>query len=217
MTRTAVLALDGPREKLQAKGVTALSELELLQALIGSGTQQANAASIAKEISKLLKQFGADITFGQLEKVVGLGTARVSKILAAIELSRRYLLSADAPIVNSVADVATIVKDIANKNQEYFVCLTLDGANRLLASRIVTIGTLTASLVHPREVFADVIANHAASIIVAHNHPSGSLTPSTADLEITQRLVRSGELLGIKLIDHIIVSKRGHATIKTAY
>ena len=105
------------------------------------------------------------------------------------------------------------LSDIRDKKQEYFVCLTLDGANRLIAKRIITIGTLTSSLVHPREVFAEAITDRAASIIVAHNHPSGSLNPSTADLEVTERMQQSAKLLGINLIDHIIVTGDKFATI----
>ena len=103
--------------------------------------------------------------------------------------------------------------DIRDKKQEHFVCLTLDGANRLIAKRTITIGTLTASLVHPREVFADAITDRAASIIVAHNHPSGNLTPSAADREVTARLHSAGELLGIDVIDHIIVTATENTTI----
>ena len=105
------------------------------------------------------------------------------------------------------------LSDIRDKKQEYFVCLTLDGANRLIAKRIITIGTLTASLVHPREVFAEAISDRVASIIVAHNHPSGTLTASSADSEVTQRLEEAGVVLGIKLVDHLIVSSSGHLSI----
>ena len=104
--------------------------------------------------------------------------------------------------------------DIRDKKQEYFVCLSLDGANRLIAKRIITIGTLTSSLVHPREVFADAIADRAANIIVAHNHPSGTLTPSQADIDVTHRLKETGELIDIKLIDHILVTKGAYQSIK---
>jgi DNA repair protein RadC len=97
--------------------------------------------------------------------------------------------------------------DIRDKKQEYFVCLTLDGANRLITKRVISIGTLTSSLVHPREVFADAITDRAASIIVAHNHPSGTLTPSDADRQVTERLREAGELLGVALIDHILLTK----------
>ena len=105
------------------------------------------------------------------------------------------------------------LSDIRDKKQEYFVCLTLDGANRLIAKRIITIGTLTSSLVHPREVFAEAITDRAASIIVAHNHPSGNLEPSQADREVTKRLKDVGELLGIELIDHVVITQECYKSI----
>ena len=205
--------LDRPREKLQAKGASVLSDFELLQALIGSGNAQADVSKIARDTLKVIKANGAEVTYEQLQKVTGMGAAKISEILAALELSKRYLLDSDQPIIDSPEKAVEQLADIRDKKQEHFVCLTLDGANRLIAKRIITIGTLTSSLVHPREVFADAITDRAASIIVAHNHPSGSLTPSKADIEITERLKQSGELLGIKLLDHVIVTKSGYANI----
>jgi DNA repair protein RadC len=204
---------DRPREKLQAKGVSALSDFELLQALIGSGNKQADVSKIARDTLKLIKQHGADIRYEQLESVTGMGSAKITEILAALELSKRYLLKSDQPIIDSPEKAVEQLADIRDKKQEYFVCLTLDGANRLIAKRTITIGTLTSSLVHPREVFADAITDRAASIIVAHNHPSDSLRSSTADLEVTERLKSSAKLLGINLIDHIIVTKGSHGSV----
>ncbi len=206
--------LDRPREKLQSKGSAALSDFELLQALIGSGNAQADVTTIAKATLKLVWKYGADVTYEQLQTVVGLGSAKITEILAAIELSKRYLISSDQPIIDSPEKAVEQLLDIRNKKQEYFVCLTLDGANRLIAKRTITIGTLTASLVHPREVFADAITDRAASIIVAHNHPSGSLQPSDADIEVTKRLKVSANLLGVELVDHIIVTKLSFHSIQ---
>lgn len=199
---------DRPREKLNAKGPAALSDFELLQALIGSGNKQADVSAIARETKKLLQKYGPDITYEQLEQITGLGSAKIAEILAAFELSKRYLSESDQPVLDSTEKVGEELKDIRDKKQEYFVCLTLDGANRLIAKRTISIGTLTASLVHPREVFADAITDRAASIIIAHNHPSGNTKPSKADIEMTKRLKDAGELLGIKLLDHIIITKK---------
>lgn len=206
--------LDRPREKLQAKGASVLSDFELLQALIGSGNAQADVSKIARDTLKVIKANGAKVTYEQLQQVTGMGAAKISEILAALELSKRYLLDSDQPIIDSPEKAVEQLTDIRDKKQEHFVCLTLDGANRLITKRTITIGTLTASLVHPREVFADAITDRAASIIVAHNHPSGSTTPSKADLEITQRIKKSGELVGIKLLDHVLVTKTSYANIK---
>lgn len=203
---------DRPREKLQAKGPQALSDLELLMAIIGSGNAQADVTKIAHDLLKLLKQ-ERSLTKEEVASITGLGPAKSAQLLASFELAGRYLLDADRPIIDSPEKVVEQLTDIRDKKQEYFVCLTLDGANRLIAKRIITIGTLTSSLVHPREVFADAITDRAASIIVAHNHPSGSLNASGADIEITNRLKQTGEVLGIQLLDQIIVTKESHSQI----
>ena len=205
--------LDRPREKLARYGTARLSDLELLMAIIGSGNARADVGKIAREVLKIVRQKGGDILYDDLRSVVGLGEAKIPVILASLELARRYLLDSDQPIIDSPEKAVELLTDIRDKKQEYFVCLTLDGANRLIAKRVVTIGTLTASLVHPREVFADAIADRAASIIVAHNHPSGGLEASQADKEVTNRLMEAGKLLGITLNDHIIVTKTSHKSL----
>ena len=202
-----------PREKLQARGAEALSDYELLMAIIGSGTQYADVTKLAREVQKLLKEKGSELAYEDLLSIKSLGPAKATNIMAGFELWRRQFEVSERPIIDSPEKAVEQLSDIRDKRQEYFVCLTLDGANRLIAKRIVTIGTLTASLVHPREVFADAIADRAASIIVAHNHPSGTLTASSADSEVTQRLEEAGVVLGIKLVDHLIVSSSGHLSI----
>jgi DNA repair protein RadC len=181
--------------------------------LIGSGNKQADVYKIARETLKLIKASGAEVSYDELAKVTGLGLAKITEILAALELSKRYLLKSDQPIIDSPEKAVEQLSDIRDKKQEYFVCLTLDGANRLITRRIITIGTLTSSLVHPREVFADAITDRAASIIVAHNHPSGNLEASDADIDITRRLKQAASLLGISLIGHIIITKKSYTDI----
>ena len=202
-----------PREKLQARGAEALSDYELLMAIIGSGTQYADVSKLAREVQKLLKEKGSELAYEDLLNVKSLGPAKATNIMAGFELWRRQFEVSERPIIDSPEKAVAQLADIRDKRQEYFVCLTLDGANRLIAKRVITIGTLTASLVHPREVFADAITDRAASIIVAHNHPSGNLEASAADRDVTERLCSAGNLLGIKLIDHIIVSKDSFSTI----
>lgn len=204
---------DRPREKLARKGPAALTDLELLQALIGSGNAQADVTQIARTILKLLKR-DRELTQDALEHVKGIGPAKLSELLAGFELARRYLLEPDRPIIDSPASAVEQLDDIRDKKQEYFVCLTLDGANRLIAKRVITIGTLTSSLVHPREVFAPAIEDRAASIIVAHNHPSGNLEASDADMAVTARIKEAGELLGISLIDHVLITKDSWQTLR---
>lgn len=202
-----------PREKLAASGAARLSDLELLMAIIGSGNVRADVSVIARRVLKVLQARGADLTYDDLKAVGGLGAAKIPVILASFELARRHLLEPDRPIIDSPEKAVEQLADIRDKKQEHFVCLTLDGANRLITKHIISVGTLTASLVHPREVFAPAIADRAASIVVAHNHPSGGLEPSQADKDVTNRLAEAGKLLGIVLNDHIIVTKLSYISI----
>ena len=201
------MSLDRPREKMRLKGVESLSDYELLMAIIGSGNKQADVTKIAHELYKIITKDRDKLTYKLLKEIKGLGNAKIAEILASFELSKRLLKESELPILSSSEQVASQVIEINDKKQEYFICLTLDGANRLIAKRLITIGTLNASLSHPREVFADAITDRAAGIIVVHNHPSSTLRPSDNDITITERLVEAGELLGIKLIDHVIVAK----------
>jgi len=197
---------DRPREKLQRKGVAALSDFELLEVLIGSGTAGADVGTISKKIQKLLQKGADALTFEALTAIKGVSIATAGKILSAMELTRRHLVRDVTPLVTR-EDILARLGDLRTKQQEHFVCLSLDGGQRLIAQRTITIGTLDSVLAHPREVFADAIADRAASVVVAHNHPSGDASPSAQDIAVTQQLAASGQLLGIPLADHIILSK----------
>ena len=202
-----------PREKLQARGAAALSDYELLMAIIGSGSAHADVTKIARDVRKILGEKGSNLTYEDLLKIKGLGAAKATQLMASFELWRRQFEVSERPIIDSPEKAAEQFADIRDKKQEYFVCLTLDGANRLISKRVISIGTLTSSLVHPREVFAEAITDRAAGIIVAHNHPSGNLQASDADRAVTERLRDAGELLGIKLLDHVVVTAKSHASI----
>lgn len=209
----AELKAYGPREKLKRTGPAGLTELELLRALIGSGNAHASASEIARKLQQLLRHHKADVSYDELSKVSGLGPAKIAEIMSAFELSRRYLLECPSDVIDTTAKALAHFHEIRYRKQEHFMSLTLDGASRLIARRTITIGTLTASLVHPREVFADAIADRAASVIVAHNHPSGDTTPSTADILVTERLRQTGELVGIRLLDHLILAGSDHVSV----
>ena len=202
-----------PREKLQARGAAALSDYELLMAIIGSGSAHADVTKIARDVRKILGEKGSNLAYEDLLKIKGLGAAKAAQLMASFELWRRQFEVSERPIIDSPEKAAEQFADIRDKKQEYFVCLTLDGANRLIAKRVISIGTLTASLVHPREVFAEAITDRAASIIVGHNHPSGNLEPSAADKQVTERLKEAGETLGINLLDHLIITKDSFCNI----
>ena len=207
------LPSDRPREKLAAYGTARLTDLELLMAIIGSGNKQADVGVIALRVLKVLQAKGVDVLYDDLKTVGGLGAAKIPVILASFELARRHLIEPDRPVIDSAEKAYEALKEYVGKTQEHFVMLTLDGANRLIDKHLISVGTLTASLVHPREVFAPAIADRAASIIVAHNHPSDTLKPSPADIEITKRLEQTANIIGIKFIDHLIITKRGYRSI----
>ena len=204
---------DKPREKLLKKGAEALKNDELLAVLLGSGIQGKDVRKLSKEIVALMDRhfdrLSEPLTLERLCEVHGLGLAKASQIIASIELSKRYLIRTNKRIT-SAADVYEELKPFSRKQQEHFLSITLDGASHIINVRTVFIGTLNQSLVHPREVFADAIADRAAGIIIAHNHPSGTLSPSRADMQITDRLKEVAKLVGIELLDHVILAKEGY-------
>jgi len=204
-----LLPIDRPREKLKRKGVAALSDFELLEALIGNGSRHADVSIMARQIHKVLQKGVAGLSLESLTNLKGVNVATASKLLAALELTRRYLVRDNQPL-RTQQDVLARLHDIRGKQQEHFVALSLDGGQRLIAQRTITIGILDSVLAHPREVFTDAVADRAASIIIAHNHPSGDPTPSHKDITLTQQLAAAGQLLGIALHDHLIVTNTEH-------
>jgi DNA repair protein RadC len=199
---------DKPREKLLNKGVQALKNDELLAVLLGSGVQGKDVRKLAKEIIALMDSDFDKLSLRTLCDIHGLGIAKASQILASMELSKRYLIRSNKRIT-SAQEVYEELKEFGTKKQEHFLSITLDGASHIINTRTVFIGTLNQSMVHPREVFADAIADRAAGIIIAHNHPSGTLEASRADIQITQRLKEVSKLVGIELLDHVILAKNG--------
>ena len=199
-----------PREKLSKRGAAALSDIELLQAVIGSGGKDNDYKQIAKNLNTKINKSGAEsLTLDEVKSIKGIGDAKATVVFAALEFWRRKFTRHDAPLIDSPEKAAAQLTQIRNKKQEYFVLLTLDGARRLISNRVVTIGTLMSSLVHPREVFSLAIEDRAASIIIAHNHPSGLLDVSEQDREVTRRIRQAGDIIGIRLDDHIIIAGDG--------
>ena len=199
-----------PREMLEEKGVKALSDYELVAAIIGSGGGDGrDVRSLSRKVVNLIKEKKGDLSFEELTKIGGIGPAKASQILAGFELARRHIVVETVKITEA-KDVLPLIDRITNKQQEYFICISLNGANEVIENRTVTVGLLDRSQVHPREVFADVITDRAASVIFAHNHPSGALEPSNSDLKIQEQLTEAGRILGIKVLDHIIISKKGY-------
>ncbi len=204
-----------PREKLKEKGAEALSDTELIAIILGSGNKDQDVMTLASKVAKLIAENKGQISLEDISRIDGIGLAKASQILAGFELARRHLVK-DTIKIMEAKDILPLISDIAGKQQEYFICITLNGANERIEKRIVTVGLLDKSHVHPREVFADVITDRAASVIFAHNHPSGELKPSNSDLKIHEQLTEAAKILGIRVLDHIIVSKKGYYSFQEA-
>lgn len=202
--------IERPREKLIKYGPEKLSNSELLAILLRTGSKGMNVVEMA---GKILKKFNngslADAPIKDLKNTFGLGAVKACEIIACFELGRRFLKDKKSVLLLSPKDVWDQLKDIRDNKKEHFVVFYLDSRNQEIKREIISIGSLNANLVHPREVFEPAIKNLAAQIIICHNHPSGDCEPSEEDLEINKRLIEAGKILGIEIIDHIIVSK-GH-------
>jgi DNA repair protein RadC len=209
--------IERPREKLIKKGARALKKEELLAIILRTGIRGKNAIEVANDI---LEKYGdkklLDASYKELRNIRGVGLTKAVQILAAMELGSRLFKekSEKEVYINSSQDVAKEIEHIKENKKENFVVLYLDARNKLIYKETVSIGTLNANLVHPREVFEPAVKNLAAQIIVAHNHPSGDPEPSEDDLIITKRLVEAGKILGIELIDHVIIAKNSYASLK---
>lgn len=198
-----------PREKLLAKGASALSDTELVAILLGSGSQKADVMAVATDVAKAIDRNGLAIRAEDLEAITGMGRAKATLVLAAIEFTRRRI-KPEGLKITTPADVLPLIRHYADRRQEHFLTITINGANEVLNVRVVSIGLVDRTPVHPREVFADAVADRASGIIVAHNHPAGSLEPSAADREVTKQLKQAGEIMGIHLLDHIIFDRKGY-------
>jgi DNA repair protein RadC len=206
-------AMDRPREKLHRKGPRALSDQELLAILLGSGSRGEDVMRVAARILAALDGGRVEPQTVELQKIKGVGPAKAAIIAAALEFTRRRIRP-EGVTVTEPPSVLPLIRHYADRKQEHFLCISLSGAKEVLATRVVSIGLVDQTPVHPREVFADPIVDRAAAIIVAHNHPGGSLTPSEQDLAMTRRLAAAGNTLGIELLDHIIFNTRGYYSLK---
>ena len=204
---------DRPREKLAAKGPEALSDTELLAIILGSGIKGKDVFQVAHTILRKFDETKEKIDVKSLLSINGVGFAKACQIVAAFEFARRRLSTERVPI-QKAEDVLPLISYLVEKKQEYFLCISLNGANEVIGNRVVTVGLLNTNQVHPREVFADAISDRAASVILAHNHPSGQLNPSPADLDTTKQLIKAGKILGISILDHIIITKKGYFSFK---
>ncbi len=207
-----------PRERLLSAGPKALSSLELLALILGRGIK---GESVMVTAQKLLSHFGSlkntlEASIADLTKIRGLGPAKASQLMACFEIARRIAHEEISDELNRTnrdsiktpeAAVRLVRSEITDFSKENFFVLSFDTRNKLIGIDKVSLGTLNASLVHPRETFESAIRKHAAQIMIAHNHPSGSTEPSEEDIKITKRLYEAGKIMGIELIDHLIVTR----------
>ncbi len=200
---------DRPREKLQEKGAAALSDIELLAVLLGSGTQKQDVIGVAKKLIKIIDEKGIQFTFNDMLPVGGIGVAKATALNAAFEFVRRRI-KPEGLKIKTPSDILPLIQHYSDRKQEYFLSVSINGANEIINVRVVTIGLINQSQVHPREIFADVLIDRASSLIIAHNHPSGNLTPSKEDINITNKIKEAALILGVKLLDHIIFNAKGY-------
>jgi DNA repair protein RadC len=207
--------VERPREKLIQYGPEKLSNAELLAILLRSGTKGENVVELA---GKILHRFGVkelpSLTFNDLKDYPGLGPAKACEIVACFELGKRLLKDKKVQIYLTPKDVWEELKEVRNHKKEHFIIFYLDSRNQEVKREVISIGSLNANVVHPREVFEPAVRNYAAHIILAHNHPSGNPDPSKDDLEITKRLLETGKILGIEVLDHIVVTRTGFLSFK---
>jgi len=208
-----------PRERLQKFGAEALSAQELLALIIGRGVAKRSVMDIAQE---LVRRFGSinglsRATAEELSKVRGIGIAKAAQILACFELARRQDLEGEMEDldIRDPGDVVKVVRaGLRDKAKEHFKLVLLNTRNKVIGISTISIGTLNASLVHPREVFKEAVVRSASSVILVHNHPSNDLEPSEEDIRITRRMVEAGKIMGIEVLDHIIITRHQFASLK---
>lgn len=201
--------IERPREKLIAKGAENLKDSELLAILLRTGKTGKNVIEIASQVlSKYSKKRLLQMTYQDLVKIGGIDSAKATTLLAAFELSKRAMEVNDTnlPTISTPKDVVAQLTELRNNKKEHFVALYLNARNQLVHKETISMGTLNANLVHPREVFEPAIKYSAANIMVAHNHPSGDPKPSEDDLEITKRITEAGKMMGVELLDHVIIA-----------
>lgn len=201
---------DRPREKMELKGAESLSDLELIMLLVSSGTAERPVNEVSSELLALLDK-SEEPDYKSICAIKGLGRAKSSQILAALELGRRRMKKYGiGPSISSPGDIFREVRHYATRDQEQFIVLVLNGAHEVLNVFVATVGLVNKTLVHPREIFSDAIQRRGTAIAIAHNHPSGKLDPSEDDVNVTKRILISGDILGIKVLDHIIFSSSSY-------
>jgi DNA repair protein RadC len=212
------ISLDNrPRERLQKHGTAVLSDAELLAIVLRSGTAQENVIDMS---NRLISRHGlnklSDLSLKELQEIKGIGPAKATQILALFELNRRCNISKlDKKQIESAKDIFDIFHEkLKDEKKEKFIAIHLDSKYNIIKEEVISIGTLDASIVQPREVFKGAIKESAHAIILVHNHPSGDPTPSKEDIEVTRQIMKASEVLDIELLDHIIIGENNYFSFK---
>ncbi|MEK5487692.1 DNA repair protein RadC [Lysinibacillus sp. FSL M8-0355] len=210
---------DRPRERLLRQGAESLSNQELLAILLRTGTKEESVLALANRVLNVFERLHhlKHATIEEMVAIKGIGEVKAIQLLAAIELGRRLAQKQNIEkfTIRSPQDAAAyLMPDMTSLNQEHFVVLFLNIKNQIIHKQTIFIGSLNASIVHPRDIFREAVKRSAASIICAHNHPSGVPTPSTEDIEVTKRIVEAGYIIGIELIDHVIIGDHQFISMK---
>lgn len=206
-----------PRERLKEKGVEVLSNAELLAILLQTGSKKENVVDMC---NRLLAKYSVEnlssCSLNELKEIFGIGDAKAMQIIALFELSKRIKGGNIAEkVITNARDVAEYyMEKLKDKKKEMFIAVFLDSKNKVIKDEVISVGTLNSSLVHPREVFLEAIKNSANALILVHNHPSGDCSASDEDLIVTQKIKEAGEVVGIKLLDHVVVGKEGFKSVK---
>ncbi|MFA5852381.1 MAG: DNA repair protein RadC [Spirochaetales bacterium] len=197
------------RERILRDGPRSLADRELLAAVLGSGCAGKSVSNLANDVQAIIDKGKSELEIDVLKRLSGMGDAKVCAIAAAIELGRRFYAIRDKRIAMP-KDVFPLISHFADRKQEHFLCISLNGAHEVISARQITSGLVNKTVVHPREIFADPITDRACAIVVAHNHPSGNIEPSKEDIDITKRLREAGDVLGIPLLDHLVFSQSAY-------
>ncbi len=206
-----------PREKMELLGADSMSNEELLALILGSGCHDCDVFELSRRLADFLSAETTKPSLNKLRSIKGLGKVKATQVLACLELSGRYILSDKALPVNSPEDLLSRLSYMKYEEQEHLVVVTLNSANLVIRIHELTTGLVNQTPVHPREAFVKAIEDRAVSVIFAHNHPSGSSTPSPEDIAITRVLCAAGRVIQIPVIDHIVIGKRGFSSICRAH
>lgn len=200
--------VERPREKLLKYGADSLSKTDLLAILLGTGIKGTNVQKLSNQIIKKFGKTFLDVTFDELKMVSGIGEAKALQIISAISLVKRFFdENKNEIVIKNSQDVLSLSYELRDKKKEYLVCFYLNARNELIKKETISVGTVDKSLFHPREIFHPAIELNASNIILIHNHPTGNATPSQNDKEIVKKITEAGNLIGIKVIDFLIISK----------